>query len=376
MQIKYEVIQLARMKEVDMAGVAMETQSECPLCQSSNYRDIAILKDSLISSECLDCHHLFHRQRPSSDWFLNWYHSSWDQIKDEKKKTVRSLYPLKNRLKIMFPFLSWLRKKDEAYNMCRPVMKKGMKVLEVGCGYGHNLLPFIQNGYTCFGIDPSEHRSLSVQKMGVQSKCTPLEKLDPETFGTQFDLVIVNHVLEHAVDPNLFLNCLSKVMKPQGYLYIALPNLYREFLLQQFFFALHIHCFSKQSLSLLLNKSGFGPVDIVEDRNLKILSQWGKELSAPQTNGFKDATCLLDEYIFSQVLGPDYANHEGQVNYCHWSLQPDPASPDAGNYKVVYQKTRDPLLDRGVQLQWQGTPHLPLFFESKCHPEQTPFWVK
>lgn len=39
-----------------------------------------------------------------------------------------------------------------------------------------------------------------------------------------FDVIILRHVLEHTVEPRIFLNRLSKILKPRGKIIIEVPN--------------------------------------------------------------------------------------------------------------------------------------------------------
>jgi 2-polyprenyl-3-methyl-5-hydroxy-6-metoxy-1,4-benzoquinol methylase len=69
-----------------------------------------------------------------------------------------------------------------------------------------------------YGVEASEHRAAESNEMlggGVVNRT--VEQLDEKTFGTQFNLIISNHVLEHCLDPHDFMAAIRRVIKPNGW---------------------------------------------------------------------------------------------------------------------------------------------------------------
>jgi SAM-dependent methyltransferase len=125
-----------------------------------------------------------------------------------------------------------------------------------------------------FGIEASPHRAQAASAQGVKTAIEPVERLAPDTFGTVFDLVISNHVIEHCVDPHAFMEGVCRVLRPGGWLCLAAPNQGHDFLIQNFFFALHIHHYSRTSMRRLLAAHGFTVQRFQEDHELRVLAQY------------------------------------------------------------------------------------------------------
>ena len=67
-----------------------------------------------------------------------------------------------------------------------------------------------------------------------------------------YNLVIMNQVLEHVSDPIVFLSSVSKLLKPEGYVYIDVP--YQDYLFKPNAEP-HLLFWNKKSVSVLLEKT-------------------------------------------------------------------------------------------------------------------------
>lgn len=107
-------------------------------------------------------------------------------------------------------------------------------VLDAGCGSGRNIAYFLQNGFSVYGVDQSEHavelsKRLSADLCPDHSpdnfKLAAVESL-PFNDGL-FDLVICSAVLHFANDAEHFdtmLRSLWRVLKPGGYFFARLAS--------------------------------------------------------------------------------------------------------------------------------------------------------
>jgi len=107
-------------------------------------------------------------------------------------------------------------------------------VLDAGCGSGRNITYFLQNGFSVYGVDQSEHavelsKRLSADLCADHSpdnfKLAALENLPFD--DSQFDLVICSAVLHFANDADHFdsmLRSLWRVLKPGGYFFARLAS--------------------------------------------------------------------------------------------------------------------------------------------------------
>ena len=108
----------------------------------------------------------------------------------------------------------------------------GLKVLELGCGEGGNLLPFVEMGAYCVGVDLEaskieggkvfmssfiESGNLDLRNENIYDK-----KFENEFFG-KFDLVILKDVIEHVPDKVAIVGQIAKYLNPQGVLFVGWP---------------------------------------------------------------------------------------------------------------------------------------------------------
>lgn len=118
----------------------------------------------------------------------------------------------------------WVRM-FEAWNNRRTMSRlpgAGGELLEIGVGSGSFLAYARARGYSPMGCDLSSAVCGKVERStGIRIHCGHVGTL-PE--GQLFDVVVMNHVLEHVCDPVEFLKSVRSHLKPNGTLHLAVPN--------------------------------------------------------------------------------------------------------------------------------------------------------
>lgn len=104
-----------------------------------------------------------------------------------------------------------------------------MSVLEVGCGEGGNLLPFLEAGCNRLtGIDLSENKIENARSFytaipgGDRIEFIAADIYDSASAGS-FDLVMMRDVLEHIHDQARFIGFVKRFINRGGILFIAFP---------------------------------------------------------------------------------------------------------------------------------------------------------
>lgn len=104
-----------------------------------------------------------------------------------------------------------------------------LSVLEIGCGEGGNLLPFLEAGCSRItGIDISEHKIENARKFyasvrdGGRVDFIAADIYDCGSAG-KFDLIMMRDVLEHIHDQEKFIGFVKNLLAPGGVLFIAFP---------------------------------------------------------------------------------------------------------------------------------------------------------
>lgn len=125
-----------------------------------------------------------------------------------------------------------------------PFIEKGMsltaesRVMEIGCGEGGVLKPFLERGIYCLGVDLAESRIANAkQYMEVEVKAgqadfivqNVLEDAFLEKYRHSFDLVILKDTIEHIPDQESFIPYLKHFLKPEGKIFFGFPPWYMPF---------------------------------------------------------------------------------------------------------------------------------------------------
>jgi len=95
-------------------------------------------------------------------------------------------------------------------------------VLDYGCGSGRFLRYADQLGLDVLGVDLSPNAVESAASVGI--RCVQGTYADMSAIDGKFDVVRLNHVLEHVEDPVAALQALRPFVAPDGRLVIAVPN--------------------------------------------------------------------------------------------------------------------------------------------------------
>jgi len=145
------------------------------------------------------------------------------------------------------------------FHLIKKYVKTG-RVLEIGSSTGVFLELFKENGYEVFGVEPSESSRVAVKK-GLTIYKGYFEKLTlPKNY---FDVVILNHTLEHMDDPVFVLNKVKTLLKDGGIVFVDVPNaggLSAKIFGKNWPYRLpdeHKWQFTKKSIFTVFRKSGF-----------------------------------------------------------------------------------------------------------------------
>jgi SAM-dependent methyltransferase len=113
--------------------------------------------------------------------------------------------------------------------VCRAIKGDAPRILDVGAGYGFDLLKIARNteprspqlyAVECFpsAIDALRKVNIAVSNLDIEHERLPFE-------SGYFDVVICNQVLEHTKEIFWVVAELARVLKPDGTLILGVPNL-------------------------------------------------------------------------------------------------------------------------------------------------------
>ena len=181
-------------------------------------------------------------------------------------------------------------------NILNKLAKPG-RVLEIGCSTGIFLWQLKRIGWDVKGIEISKASVAAAKDKGINVITVPFEKAK---LDEKFDLVILNHTLEHLKDPLQVMKKLSEIIKSGGYLYIDLPNfasLSCKILKGNWSMLLpeeHLWHFTQKSLKVLLNKNGLRMVFVDKASGI-----WD---FADPIGGIFDSFLTLKKRFFTQIV--------------------------------------------------------------------------
>ncbi|MBO5026764.1 MAG: class I SAM-dependent methyltransferase [Bacteroidaceae bacterium] len=106
-------------------------------------------------------------------------------------------------------------------------IKKGMQVLEIGCGEGGNLLPFAQMGCHTLGIDLAKGRIDDANRFfsacHAEGRFISSDIFNMDSMFHSFDIVICHDVMEHIADKQRLISLMENFLSPDGVLFVSFP---------------------------------------------------------------------------------------------------------------------------------------------------------
>jgi SAM-dependent methyltransferase len=146
------------------------------------------------------------------------------------------------------------------YQIINKIISKKGRVVEIGSSTGVFLKLFKDQGWDVLGVEPSGSYKEAVKK-GIDVINKSFEEANlPKN---KYDLVILNHTLEHMDNPLTVLKEINLILKKGGMVFIDVPNFgsLSSLIFRNKFNLLlpeeHKFHFTKESLNKLLEKSNF-----------------------------------------------------------------------------------------------------------------------
>ncbi|WP_371504475.1 class I SAM-dependent methyltransferase [Nitrosopumilus adriaticus] len=241
---------------------------QCVIC---NNLDFEIITDNLrydIKRNVVRCKKckvvsLENPQNNNIDYTKSVYREKYTAIVD-KKSNPREFFDLQMNFQ-----------KDRIQRVKHLINDKSV-ILEIGSSTGHFLESIKNSVSKVVGIelDPN-HAKFSRETCNLEIIETPLEKTD---FGEgTFDVIFMFQVFEHIQNPIEFLENCKKILKPNGVIYVEVPNIddalisvYESESFNKRYFRLpHVYYYSTKTLQKMFNKAGFhGTANTIQEYSL------------------------------------------------------------------------------------------------------------
>jgi len=252
----------------------MKKINNCKLCKNNSFKFLFEISDKSLRipgnfklNKCRNCGVLFLNPQPSKKELKKYYPK-------EKYYSLKSIETKENsqktRLKIFLYDLYFGVRKNLLLKFFFSAIKfsvRGTKIMErkklldIGSGSGQFLYDMKQLGMVVYGVEPSKFDEKGSKENGLNIKKSSLKK---GIFKKDsFDIITINHVLEHTDNPLRTIKEIFRILKKKGTLIIGVPN-YNSLAYSLFgknWYQLdvprHLFNFSGKNLMKILEKEGF-----------------------------------------------------------------------------------------------------------------------
>src|SRR3990167_10063030 len=244
-----ETIELQGWREqpIDMPA---SLQDFCP-CDGTSLRMVAAVSssESRWASRvgcCPRCGYVGYIDRPTAEWFQQFYASQWDQ--QSALNLDATIEHLRSKPPEFTPHPISTLAEQVPFN-------PDARIIDAGCGYGWPLECLRRKGYKHLsGVESCPHRAqVAREAWGFDVRAESIE----QHHGGPYDVILSHHVLEHTFDPRAILHKLASLQPEGGYLVLSVPDTATEPTMGVLTFLPHLHSFSRQGLYWLLEDCGY-----------------------------------------------------------------------------------------------------------------------
>lgn len=214
----------------------MKELKKCEICGKKFFQFLFKLTDKNLGVpgefnfvKCENCGLIFMNPQPSSNELQKHYPKEKYYSLGKINKKENSL---KTRIRIFF-YEIYFNSKNNNYMLkiiFSPLkffvrgtrISPDKKLLDIGSGSGQFLYEMKQFGMECYGVEPGDFDKIIAREEGLRIKKSNLIRTRyPSNF---FDLITMNHVLEHINNPSKTIKEIHRILNKKGLLIIGVPN--------------------------------------------------------------------------------------------------------------------------------------------------------
>lgn len=175
-------------------------------------------------------------------------------------------------------------------------------VLDVGPGEGWSLDYFHKFDCRYYAVEKVNQFAKHILEKGGMVISSSLSEGGNEYEGF-FDLIVCRHVLEHVFEPEQFLKNIYKMLKQEGYLYLALPNAFqvsenKKGYRTSYLRPVHISYFCPENVYRLCQKVGFEKIfEEVDDEIFFLLKKTQAQVNVSHDNYYQRQKIYFSKQI-------------------------------------------------------------------------------
>src|SRR4030067_1599986 len=231
----------------------MKSHVSCAVCESNDVSVVATTDrdgSPLQNVLCENCGLVWVDPRPDDKEIEKFY------SEDYRKEYKGDLEPkMKHCYREIHRAIQRLERLAEYYS-------PGDKILDVGAGAGFFAYVLRENNADVYGIEPNKgYAEFAQNKLGL--KTIQSGYLDDCNKFNYYNIITINHVLEHLPNPLGSLNHMRDLLVENGKINIEVPNIEATYHSpNKVFHVAHLYWYSPSTLAALLLKAGFKIIDI------------------------------------------------------------------------------------------------------------------
>ncbi len=269
-------------------GTPLNAHTACPSCGGRSAQIIANQDgktgETLITVSCSDCGLGRIDPLPTDQELAEWYATQYRQAyKSAVQPALRHVLRAGRNAQLRW---QWLRQNSVGLEPAHNTHPR--RSLDIGSSSGEFVYLMHTLGFQAKGIEPhAGYATYARNMLGIDVNNVTLQQGLASEAAWSLDLISMFHVLEHLPDPVSALRTMGEKLKPEGLLYIEVPNALRLCSPHYMFFRAHTLYFTGETLRNLLEIAGFKIVAHNADAsdNLSVVAQFVK---AQNTSAARD----------------------------------------------------------------------------------------
>ena len=199
----------------------------------------------IITVGCLKCGLIQTNPRPSQEginyFYIHDYRYYYHGVKSANLKHIQKFNKdirFQNVSKFLFEYISF---------------SSSSSLLDIGCSEGEFFVALRNFGYKghLYGV---EINSNFAKFAAGRSDALVVKQVGDLT--SKFDLITMNHVFEHFLNPNFLINQIKSKLKKDGYVYIDVPDAEEYSRLDDLHIA-HLFHYTQRTLAVIFENAGF-----------------------------------------------------------------------------------------------------------------------
>jgi SAM-dependent methyltransferase len=148
-------------------------------------------------------------------------------LKQHTDKELQLNQQIQNSRDHVLPFIEKTKK-----------IASGTRVLEIGCGEGGVLIPFIEKGCYCVGVDLNQSRIDSANRFSLQAVAdgkaaffnwNVYDDSFLQKYKSYFDIIVLKDTIEHIPGQEQFIPYIKQLLRQDGQIFFGFPPWYMPF---------------------------------------------------------------------------------------------------------------------------------------------------